>query len=833
MLAYPVPEEYRAAFEQERSALWERVEQVRAALRAGDRERLRELGPLIRRQVRRGDDRLLGNLHGARIADIEQALNAAYDEAFPLAPGADAVQVLDTPWPTATRLAALCALVHHRLVPRPPLGEVVTRVVASGDVHGMRVVLRTPLSWLSRTDTVRLLGGLAAAGALDEELVEEAFDVDLFLGNELFGDPSRYGGPALPPSPHAAAVRPYAQEVLWRLSGDGLPDRELPQFTPHGLRFALRGLDWAGDAATGERFGAAALTRDELAEYVAHLAGQPEEVRQRAFRLRRTAGDAYAVLPLLGLAPATELFGLLEEIEGGEVVRHDRAAILAAAEIAGPDARRLLRLVPSELVSAVLGGNRAAVLKRVKNNALAGIAAYGMLPLADGETLLDRYLGLREVARRGPKLGPNRRLSHAAAVEVALEHLAQVAGLPEASALEWECESRLAEEPAPPWQTGDYTVAVVLDGPDPVITVTSGGKVLKTVPKPVRADPRYTASREHQELLRDQARRMRTGTMERLVAGGGTLAPADLARLRRLPAGAAMVSGLLWQDASGTIGFLDDVESAGPVTAVHPYHLYQAGQLARWQAEVVRRRLRQPVRQAFRELYLLTPPEREAGDASARFAGHTVSGRVAARLLSGRGWRTDHEYADHQATRPAGALTAALSCDFHGYWGMGEVEVGRVRFLSGKDPVPLADVPPVVFSEVMRDLDLVVSVAGRDPGGHLSTPAAQSRAEVLSALIADLRLRNVTVECTAAVVHGTRATYRIHLTSGSIHLEPGGHLCVVPAGFGDKPHQRLFLPFADDDRMTSVVLSKVLLLADDARITDPAILTQLQGRAPS
>ncbi|WP_212842376.1 hypothetical protein [Catellatospora sp. IY07-71] len=143
-------------------------------------------------------------------------------------------------------------------------------------------------------DRGRLLGGLAAAGGLDEALVEEAFAKDRFLGNELFGDASRYGGPAQAPSPYAAMVRPYAQEVLWRLSAAALRDDELPQFRPHGLRFALRGLDWAGEAATGERFGAAALTPDELAAYVAHLDGQPEEVRQRAFRLRRAAGDAYA-----------------------------------------------------------------------------------------------------------------------------------------------------------------------------------------------------------------------------------------------------------------------------------------------------------------------------------------------------------------------------------------------------------------------------------------------------------------------------------------------------------------------------------------------------------
>ncbi|MFD0598415.1 DUF4132 domain-containing protein [Catellatospora coxensis] len=468
----------------------------------------------------------------------------------------------------------------------------------------------------------------------------------------------------------------------------------------------------------------------------------------------------------------------------------------------------------------------------MKNNALAGIAAYGMLPLADGETVLDRYTALREVAKRGPKLGPNRRHSHAAAIEVALEHLAQVAGLPDASRLETECEIRLADDTPPPWTCGDYTVAVVMDGPDPVITVTSGGKVLKSVPAAVRADARHAASREHQDLLRDQARRLRTGVIERLVATGAPVGPQELAGLLKLPAGAAMLPALLWRDRTGEVGLLADVDTAGPVTAAHPFDLYESGRLGHWQAEIVRRRLRQPVKQAFRELYVLTPAEREAVDVSRRFAAHTVTGRVAGQLLSGRGWRTHGEYAEHQATRPAGNLTAALRCDFHGYFGMGDVEIGELCFLSGRERVPLADVAPTVFSEVMRDLDLVVSVAGTDPARLDSPSRAQSRAEVLTALIEDLGLRRVAVEGTAAVVHGSRAVYRVHLTSGSIHVEPGGYLCVVPDGFGRKPHRRLFLPFADDDPMTSVVLSKVLLLAEDEKITDPSILAQLAALAP-
>ncbi|MER7276439.1 hypothetical protein ABT369_18550 [Dactylosporangium sp. NPDC000244] len=44
-----------------------------------------------------------------------------------------------------------------------------------------------------------------------------------------------------------------------------------------------------------------------------------------------------------------------------------------------------------------------------------------------------------------------------------------------------------------------------------------------------------------------------------------------------------MLPALLWRDASGTVGLLSDVD--GPLTAVHPHHLYERGALSRWQAE--------------------------------------------------------------------------------------------------------------------------------------------------------------------------------------------------------------------------------------------------------
>ena len=40
---------------------------------------------------------------------------------------------------------------------------------------------------------------------------------------------------------------------------------------------------------------------------------------------------------------------------------------------------------------------------------------------------------------------------------------------------------------------------------------------------------------------------------------------------------------------------------------------------------------------------------------------------------------------------------------------------------------------------------------------------------------------------------------------------------------------RIFLPFADDDPKTAEIMSKILLLAEDQKIKDPSILSQITG----
>lgn len=174
----------------------------------------------------------------------------------------------------------------------------------------------------------------------------------------------------------------------------------------------------------------------------------------------------------------------------------------------------------------------------------------------------------------------------------------------------------------------------------------------------------------------------------------------------------------------------------------------------------------------------------------------------------------------------------------------------RMRLREGEDPVeplPLTAIPPLVLSEVLRDVDLFVGVAsvGNDPtwqdggpGGRFQdywtsygfgelTETAQTRRTLLDRLIPRLAIADrCSLEGRFLHVKGERHTYRIHLGSGNILMSPNDqYLCIVPkpAPGGLQPGR---LPF-EGDRMLAVILSKAMLLADDMRITDPTILSQL------
>jgi hypothetical protein len=169
----------------------------------------------------------------------------------------------------------------------------------------------------------------------------------------------------------------------------------------------------------------------------------------------------------------------------------------------------------------------------------------------------------------------------------------------------------------------------------------------------------------------------------------------------------------------------------------------------------------------------------------------------------------------------------------------------QVRFLGDGEPIPLEDVPPGVFSETMRDVDLFVGVASiaGDPNwldhgaerfnrywhetsfGEL-TETAETRRDVLRELVPRLKIAD-RLELTDKflVVRGERRSYKIHLGSANVLMEPNDeYLCIVPEH--SRGPRKVYLPFEEDSRL-SVILSKAFMLADDERIEDPTITRQI------
>ncbi|MCO5970977.1 DUF4132 domain-containing protein [Actinoallomurus soli] len=142
-----------------------------------------------------------------------------------------------------------------------------------------------------------------------------------------------------------------------------------------------------------------------------------------------------------------------------------------------------------------------------------------------------------------------------------------------------------------------------------------------------------------------------------------------------------------------------------------------------WRDHLTERQIRQPFAQVFREIYVVGPAERETPGCSTRYAARTLRFRAlyalmktrgwepvmlgpwdggdegeATRVIAGRGWRGRLflKYAD--AARHEDLATT-----------------GRVRFErrteDGWRAAAPAEVPPTVFSELMRDVDLLVAAA--------------------------------------------------------------------------------------------------------------------------
>ncbi len=316
------------------------------------------------------------------------------------------------------------------------------------------------------------------------------------------------------------------------------------------------------------------------------------------------------------------------------------------------------------------------------------------------------------------------------------------------------------------------------------------------------------------------------------------------------------------------------------VTLWHPMHSDVDTVLA-WRRRLLELNVTQPFKQAHREIYVLTDVERETATYSNRFAGQILAQKVFRALSQERGWKAPLQGKWSSGRAPILKELPAQGMRFElriepleasagERWQFDLISTNQVRFVRflgrvaqsvplrdgtaldfegpASAPVPLADVAPVIFSEMMRDVDLFVGVAGigNDPlwaerRGHqfadywlgaasgTLTESGRTRRTLLEELLPSLSIASrCRLEERYLVVEGALRTYRIHLGSANIQMEPDNRfLCIVP----DKARltNHVYLPF-EGDATLSVILSKAFMLAADDKIKDRSIRAQIDAK---
>ena len=320
----------------------------------------------------------------------------------------------------------------------------------------------------------------------------------------------------------------------------------------------------------------------------------------------------------------------------------------------------------------------------------------------------------------------------------------------------------------------------------------------------------------------------------------------------------------------GPGGEIVDIARATKVRLWHPLSS-GTSEVQQWRQRIFDLGVRQPFRQAYREFYEVTEDERQTKMYSNRFAGTLMRQHQFSSLCRARGWNyrlmgsafdgfnvptklltpwNMHAefYVDLPSDRKPSLSESALAeqSDFGINLFLGS---DQVRFYRDRREIEIADVPAIVYSEVMRDVDLFTSISavGRDESWSdqedrgTGLLAAGKDPEELSAIFA-LRIEMLSrvlphmaiapqckIESVWLVVRGQLGTYRIQIPWGGVSrmTDAGARQIRVP----QKLLEGVSVDFSalpiDLDHRTEMVLRKAHVLANDWDIDSPDLISQL------
>ena len=490
------------------------------------------------------------------------------------------------------------------------------------------------------------------------------------------------------------------------------------------------------------------------------------------------------------------------------------------------------------------------LLKQIKEKrSKDAVCALGLLTDRDDAAIQRRYLRIQQFLKESKQFGAQRQDSERRVWEIALLNLSRGAGFADPVQLTWRMEALQVESAA------NYLEGIDIEGYSCIISLKDDGtnrlqilkdkKLLKGIPAKLKKHPQYLEIAEVSRAWKAQHQRARF-LLEDMMQRRTPLAVDDVRAILSNPVVSPMFKKLvLLQDqqfglptAEG-LATLDGVKKYGksPLLLAHPVDFNAAGLWAKWQSHLFAEKLVQPFKQVFRELYVPMPEESEQRE-SRRYSGYQIQVKQAAAALRSRGWNASYEGGLQKVFLAQGICVSLYArAD---WFSPSDVEAptieyvrfSRTRYVPDAPDFQISNLDPLLYSEVMRDIDMAVSIAfvgGVDPETGQSTK--ELRAAIVRCTAELMKFANVSISGNHVYIKGMLANYTVHLGSGLVRQEGGTVIPIIPVH--SQHRGRIYLPFMDEDPKTVEIISKVVLLAEDNKLKDPTILKWIQPQVKS
>lgn len=473
------------------------------------------------------------------------------------------------------------------------------------------------------------------------------------------------------------------------------------------------------------------------------------------------------------------------------------------------------------------------------------LLVYGLIPVKNKKDVLERYEYIHEFIKESKKFGAQRQASEERAGSIALINLARNAGYSDANRLTWNMETLKIQSVLKyfePKVIEDVEIKLTIDEVGIAeIVCAKAGKALKSIPAKLKKHEYVVEINKLKKDLKDQHVRARK-SFETAMENGEVFKGEELITLCKNPVLSPIIKKLVFKSMD-FIGYLEEdclinykkevykLKKNDEVIIAHPLHLYEAGLWRDYQKDIFEKEIVQPFKQVFRELYLPNQDELKEGTLSRRYAGHQVQPKKTLALLKTRGWMASNEEGLQKVYYKENIIATIYA--MADWFSPAELEAPTLEYARFEDrktykPLNLDTISKLIFSEVMRDLDMVVSVAhvgGVDPEASLST--IEIRTAIIEEILKLMKLSNVKIKGAHAHIAGAYGEYTVHMGSGVVHKMASGSINILPIHSGQRG--KLFLPFLDSDPRTAEITSKIVLLAEDNKIKDPSILEQIKG----